>query len=191
MAEEEDRNEEESSEEAAPQKQGKGKLIIIIAVVLLLAAGGGAAYFFLFRGAAETEVTETTPEDGGEETTPEDGGDEATTEGGETTTPTVTEGVIFPLEHFIVNVNDMSGNIRYLKIEIKLELEKIEMQPEIENRTPKIRDSIVTILTNKSVDDISNTSGKVRLKEEIKARINTFLTTGKITEVYFTDFIIQ
>ena len=116
---------------------------------------------------------------------------EGETTTGETKTETP-DGNIFPLEHFIVNVNDDSQtDARYLKIEIKLELSTTEMQTEIENKVPKIRDSIVTILTNKSVADINNTNGKMRLKEEIRARINSFMTTGKINDVYFTDFIIQ
>ena len=192
MADEEEVQEEESSEESAPPKGGKLKLIIIIAAVLVI-GGGAAAYFLFFKAPATTEEVEPAEgeevePDEGEEVEPDEGGKE-----GETTktTPKLKEGIIFPLEHFIVNVNDSSGSIRYLKIEIKLELENSDMQAEVENRSPKIRDSVVTILTNKSVDDVSDTKGKQKLKEEIRARINSFLTLGKIQEVYFTDFIIQ
>lgn len=191
MADEEELNEEEGSEEGSPQKKGKLILIIIIAAVLLISSIAGA-YFFFFRGPPKEEVVEPAE---GEDAAPAEGDEGAPAEGdeGETTktTSTLKEGIIFPLEHFIVNINDDTGAIRYLKVEIKLELENDEMQAEVENRVPKIRDSIVTILTNKSVDSVSRPDGKLRLKEEIKARINTFITMGKIEEIYFTDFIIQ
>jgi flagellar FliL protein len=34
-------------------------------------------------------------------------------------------------------------------------------------------------------------AGKQRLREEIAMRLNTFLTTGKVSKVYFTEFVIQ
>jgi flagellar FliL protein len=190
--EDEERSEEESEEEEAPSKKGSKTLLIIIIATVILLGGGGGAYFFLFRGADEADTTETVTDEG--ETKVDEGEKtDKVEEGAPDTTTKVKEGSIFPLEHFIVNVADIDAEdgTRYLKIEIKLELENPEMEPEVENRVHKIRDSIVTILTNKSVDEISSTNGKMRLKEEIRARINSFLTLGKITEVYFTDFIIQ
>ncbi|MFC1856026.1 flagellar basal body-associated protein FliL, partial [Thermodesulfobacteriota bacterium] len=67
------------------------------------------------------------------------------------------KNTVFPLNYFIVNVNDTSGVMHYLKIEIKLAMESGEALKEAENKIPKIRDSIVTILTSKSVEDVDNT----------------------------------
>jgi flagellar FliL protein len=185
--EDEEKQEEKESEEAAPKKNNLILIIIIAAAVLL---GGGAAVYFLFIRGGEPEKTTEPAEEGADEGAGE--AEEAVdAKPAEPAPSQIKEGIIFPLEHFIVNVNDESGDIRYLKIEIKLELGNSTMEQEVENRIPKIRDSIVTILTNKSVADVSDTNGKLRLKEEIKARINTFLTLGKVEEVYFTDFIIQ
>jgi flagellar FliL protein len=56
---------------------------------------------------------------------------------------------------------------------------------------PKLRDAVLGILTSKSLKDISTTEGKQRLKEEIAYRLNSYLSRGKILQVYFTDFVIQ
>ena len=34
-------------------------------------------------------------------------------------------------------------------------------------------------------------AGKQRLREEIAGRINNILQRGKVTKVYFTDFVVQ
>lgn len=180
----------QEAQESAPPKKKSKKLLLIISIVAVLLLGGGAvAYFIFFRSAPP--ATDTT--DAGDEGKAGDSADAGAGDAGaDGTTPVeADESVIVSLDHFIVNVASDIGDTRYLKVEIKLELESSAMEKEVENRTPKIKDSIVTILTNKSVADISDVNGKLRLKEEIKARLNAFLKSGKIKEVYFTDFIIQ
>jgi len=98
---------------------------------------------------------------------------------------------VFPLDYFIVSFNEKSGKTSYLKIEIKLQTDSADVEPELENKTPKIRDSIVTILTKSDVDELRTTKGKQILKESIKNKLNSFLVSGKIKATYFTDFIIQ
>ncbi len=181
-ADETEKPKEEEQAQAPPKKKGKLKLIIIIVAVLVL-GGGAAAYFFLFSGGTEPE--------GGVEAAAEGGAEGAGEAGAEEAPVVLAEDVTFSLDNFIVNVEGDVGDIRYLKIEIMLELENEAMEKEVEMKTPKIRDSILTILTNKSVADISDVNGKLRLKEEMKARINSFLVLGKIKDVYFTEFIIQ
>ena len=193
----------EAKEEEPSPKKGKLKLIIIIIAATLLVGGGAAAYFLYFKGdtteegekeAPAGEEEEAKKEEAKKEEVKKEGEGEGEAESEDVDTIPIPEfegGIIVSLDHFIVNIKDESGEIRYLKIEIKLELGNYEMQREVENKDPKIRDSIVTILTNKSVADVSDTKGKFKLKEEIRARINTFMTLGKVKEVYFTDFIIQ
>ena len=41
------------------------------------------------------------------------------------------------------------------------------------------------------MDSIMDLAGKQRLREDIAGRINNILQKGKVTKVYFTDFVIQ
>lgn len=96
----------------------------------------------------------------------------------------------YALDDFIVNLFHPSED-RFLRIKIELGLEGQDTQKEIEKKLPKIRDSLLMLLSSKSVEEISTLQGKLILKNEIINRINSILNTGHVSEVYFTEFIIQ
>ncbi|HEU5315059.1 MAG TPA: flagellar basal body-associated FliL family protein [Chloroflexota bacterium] len=63
--------------------------------------------------------------------------------------------------------------------------------PEIPN-APAVHDAITTVLSSKRSDELVGNDGKERLKDELKAKINTVLPTGMtVQKILFTDFIIQ
>ncbi len=97
-------------------------------------------------------------------------------------------GKVVPLETFIVNLSGSKGR-RIAKVNMELELEGEQIQEEIEKRKAQIRDIIIIILSSKTYDDVSAREGKDGLRTEVKDTVNAFLTKGKITNVYFTEFI--
>ena len=99
-------------------------------------------------------------------------------------------GPIFSLDTFIVNLLGDRGK-SYLKVKVDLELDGEKLSEEITRRLPQFRDSILTLLSNKSHDDVKTLEGKYQLRSEIISMLNQYLDTGKITNVYFTDFIVQ
>jgi flagellar FliL protein len=99
-------------------------------------------------------------------------------------------GPIFPLDTFIVNLADKGGK-RYLRITIDLELDGKELESEITNRLPQVRDSILTILPTKRFEDISSAKGKTALRDQMLAKINSILARGQITNIYFKEFVVQ
>jgi flagellar FliL protein len=62
---------------------------------------------------------------------------------------------------------------------------------EIKNKTVEIRDAIITLVSAQTSEDLSTTEGKEKLKLLIADSINSFLTSGKVTKVYFVDFVMQ
>ena len=96
----------------------------------------------------------------------------------------------FLRDAFVVNLTDNAGE-RYLKAAIQLELSDPDLLPVVKEIKPKLRDAVIGILTSKAVKDVSTTEGKQRLKEEISYRLNSYLSKGKILQVYFTEFVIQ
>jgi flagellar FliL protein len=118
------------------------------------------------------------------------GGDKPGQSGGGGQAGEVKPAVLYSMQPFIVNLVDPSGK-RYLKATLSLELDRAEVKSEIETKTVKIRDAVLVLLSSKSFGDISTPEGKRRLREEIVTRINTFLTTGRVTGVYFTEFVVQ
>lgn len=100
-------------------------------------------------------------------------------------------GPEFGLEPFVANLIDDGRGPRYLRTEIKFELENEEVKPELEGRLAQIRDEILTLLTSKRVTDVETPDGKRILRDEIFTRVNKILVTGRIKRVYFTEFVIQ
>lgn len=97
-------------------------------------------------------------------------------------------GKVIPLETFVVNLAGSKGR-KVLKVNMELEVKGTEIVQEIDNRKAQIRDFIIIILSSKSYEEVSAKEGIDALKNEIKDNINSFLSKGKIVNVYFTELI--
>ncbi len=147
---------------AEPKKKSKLKWIIIAVVALVvIAAGAIAGFYFFTKAEAKKPVAEK---------------------------PAVI--TIWPMEAFIINIAETNGE-RYLKIVVQLEVSDPDVVTELEQLKPRLRDSILDLLTPKTYKELMDLSGKQRLREEIAGRINNILQRGKVTKVYFTDFVVQ
>lgn len=98
------------------------------------------------------------------------------------------KSIIVPLETFIVNLGGSKGR-RIFKADIELEVNEKKVVDEIEQRKAQIRDIVIIILSSRTYDQISTKDGKNQLREEVKDTVNAFLTKGKITSVFFTNFL--
>lgn len=163
-----DEEENEKEQEPAPKKGSKLKIIIIIAVVVVLLAGGGAAAYFFFFHKAQTAT-------GGQKTAAQE---------------KPLASVFWPMDPFIVNLIDNEGE-RYLKVVLHLELSDQKMTEEMKLLNPKLRDTILDLLSSKTYKEMIDPLGKQRLRDEIAMRMNMNVTTGKVVKVYFTEFVIQ
>lgn len=173
MAEEENKSNEEEEGQTS-SKKGFPTKIIVISLVALLIVGGG---LFLWKmGVLAIPEGNTEIQD--------------VVEGKPKQANANNDiGPIHTLDTFIVNLIDQGRS--YLKTRIELELDSENTIAEINRRLPQLRDKILTTLSSKSFDDISTLEGKYQLRAELIASLNQYLITGKVTNIYFTDFIVQ
>ncbi len=156
--------------DASKAKKGKmGLFILIGAMGLFLVLG---AVFFLILPQGMNPVKK--------------GGDSTK----ETRTEPVVQGHIYSLESMIVNLADMDFP-RYLKIKIDFESVAPKPHEEFDRRLPQLKDLILTLLTSKTYPEISDSNGKMKLKEEIIEKANGLFDTVKLKTVYFTEFVVQ
>ncbi len=139
---------------------------LMIVVLALLGGGGFYAYQTFFAAAVEPEPVAEPP------------------------TPAVTMGPVYALDPFLVNLAD-PGRPRFLKVVVQLELDDETVRPELDTLKPRVRDALLTLLSSKSSEDLSTVADKERLRNEIIHRLNAFLSTGRVAEVYFTQFVVQ
>jgi flagellar FliL protein len=161
-----DKKEQVSAEEAPPKKGGLVKWIIVgVAILLVLGGGGFVSWKTFLNPPAEESKEEAAP-------------------------VTIEMGPTYPLETFIVNLAGAAGE-RYLKVRMELELKESSLVPQLEQRTPQIRDTVLLLLSSKTFDDIATFRGKTKLRNEITSRLNAVLPPASIKKIYFTEFVVQ
>lgn len=93
------------------------------------------------------------------------------------------------MEPIIVNLASEGGR-RYLKVSLQLEPGKAETTQEITSHQTQIIDTLITVLSSKTAEELLTVEGKIRLKEQILTRLNGILTSG-VKNVFFVEFVIQ
>jgi flagellar FliL protein len=160
-----DKEPDESQEPAEDTGAKKGKkkmiMIIIIAVVALALAAGG--FFLVPKLLGGKDKKEDTKAE---------------------------EGAMFTLDPFVVNLNDVGGP-KFLKVSLQLELAAPALMEKAKQKTPQVRDAVITLLTSKSSESLYPPEGKLQLKDEINARMNQILGANSVKNVYLTDFVMQ
>lgn len=182
-------NEEQTPAEAGAEGGGKKKMIIIIGAAVAVAIVLGVVAFMMFgkgdkKAAKEGDAAQV---EGSGAAAPPAGGHGAPAAGAAAGGPSAN---IFPLEPFIVNIYD-GQELRYLKVKVELEMVGPTVKGELEGRLAPIRDAILVLLSAKTLQDVQDVQGKNTLKDEILAAINKHIPPGKISKVYFTDFVVQ
>jgi flagellar FliL protein len=99
-------------------------------------------------------------------------------------------GPIHPLDTFIVNLAD-EGGARYLRVTMNLELKDKDALALVQERLPLVRDGVLMILPAKKYADISTLEGKNALRDELVAKLNSFLKSDSVANIYFTEFVVQ
>ena len=166
-----------ADEDDKPKKGGKLKWILLILFFLLLLGGGaGAWYYFLSDLPGSRKASETTTDSGNEVKTARP-----------RHTPSLNTAMIEP---FLVNLADPLGK-RYIKVTFEAELAGPEVAEELIRQKPKIRDSIIMLLSSKSYADLAPAESKIALKTEVANRLNQVLGGAKVTQVFLTDIVIQ
>lgn len=107
-------------------------------------------------------------------------------EGGESAgTPTA------KLEAFTVN---LSSTERYLQLSMALQIASAEVNEKIKMFMPKVRHTLILLLSSKDSEHLQSLEGKHQLMEEIKEGVNKTLELKEhdgVTDVFFENFVIQ
>jgi flagellar protein FliL len=95
------------------------------------------------------------------------------------------------LDPFLVNLAD-KDEIRFVKTTFQLGLAE---EPKEEAKSgaaiAAIRDSIISLLSSKTAEQILTTEGKDILREEIRSRVRSVAPHINVLEVYIVDFVVQ
>ena len=151
-------------EEAQPPPKSKLKLIVLASTVLLLGVGGFFGWKWYDGRKVASETTQKLDE----------------------------MNIVYPLKSFIVNLADKKGvGKRYLKLTLEVEVAGAEQRAQVNQKIPQLRDTILLMLSSRTIAEITSMEAKLELKQVLLARMNSAIGKNVIQRLYFTEFVVQ
>lgn len=160
-----------------PKKKGKLKWVLLLLFLLIFGGGGAGAWYYFFSDLP-----------GSKNASGESAGGAPKQQTAKTLSTSNLQTAV--LDSFLVNLADPLGK-RYIKVTFEVEIVDPAVAEELVRQKPKIRDSIITLLSSKTYADLAPAESKLELKNEIVSRLNQILGGPKITRVFFTEMVIQ
>jgi len=156
--------EKEVTQEVESTKKSPMKFLVIglVLMIIIPVVGFFVASKFIFQEAEEDEVAADVRE----------------------------AGLVHPHKIVVVNIANTRAT-RYLRAGVSFEVPSEDVVLELIERESQISDLLIMVLSNKELDDLVDFSGKNLIRKEIIEKINSKLVSGKIKNVYFTEFVIQ
>lgn len=171
----------ESGEELPRKKLSGKKIVLFIVVPLVLILGGGAGLYFsgILDGLLGKKDEEHAEEHAAE---PVD-------EGPKDCSPTPVFFTEFP--EILVNLNTGERRPAFLKLNLSLEVCRLEDIPALTALMPRVLDAFQVYLRELKTDDLRGSAGIYRLREELLMRINTASHPIKVKDVLIKEFLVQ
>jgi flagellar FliL protein len=159
--------------------------LVLILMILALAGALGWALFLKPVGAAVGGGHDAPP--------PTAGRDRAATRPAGTPNPNDPEGTgIGPtvrLPDFVIHLQNPEGD-RYARISFELELDTEKDKAAITPNLPRIRDSFITYLSDRTLEELRGSKGLERTKQTLLKQLEE-MVPGRVRNVFITDFVVQ
>lgn len=150
---------------------GRKKLLMILAVPVLLAALGGALWF---TGVLPNLLGMTQADKA------------AAAAATRSAVPVFVE-----LPEIIANLNTGARRVSFVKLKVRLELERAEDGPRIQAAMPRILDLFQTYIREMRPEELRGSAGIYRLREELIARAELAVQPARVRDVLFIEMLVQ
>ena len=158
---------EETKEEVQSKKGGKKKLLIFILLgFFIVGLAGAGAFLFLGKKGEEDKTAHSKK------------------------SKEKKQAFYVDFDPIIVNLLDPSGK-RFLQVKITLEVPDQKLEEEIKKKEAIVKDTIISTLSGKTVEEVIVPEAKENLKKELLAKINERLGEEVISNIYITQYIVE
>jgi len=141
----------------------KKKLLILAGALLLMVAGGYLAIRALLPATPNEVQAEPEPEKIGQ---------------------------LYMVDGVMLNPAGTKG-ARFLRVSAALETMDGLLLGELEQRDVQIRDIMITELGAHTIRELMDPVSKEEIRQSIIAKINSLLKRGRLTNLYYLDYIVQ
>ena len=100
------------------------------------------------------------------------------------------ESIVYSISDIIVNPAG-TGGTRFLSVSFGFELNSASLADDFDAKEAIVRDALITILSSKTVAQLTDVKQKEIVRYQIKKRLEQLLRTKEIEGVYYTDFVLQ
>jgi len=155
--------------EPTPKRSSKKKLVVLAAPVVLLIGAGAGLWFtgilpgLLGLGKSQPDAVVARP----------------------------SVPVFVDLPDMITNLASASAKPYYVKLQARLELTRQEDVETVKQDMPRLQDMFQTYLREMRPEELRNSGGTYRLREELLGRANVAVAPVRVTDVLFTQLLIQ
>lgn len=99
------------------------------------------------------------------------------------------------VEYFQFELDEMYTNIKksnnIMKINITVEYTDDKLAAVLNKQKARITNDILELLRNKTLEELSGKEGQRKARTDIKDKIVEIVESNNISNVYFTEFIVQ
>lgn len=148
---------------AAGKAKGKRKLLLMLAPLMLGGVGGGLYFAGMIPGVSH---------------------------GGEAHAASAAP-VFFEMPDLVANLNVGNRRPTFIKLRTKLELARPEDVELVHAALPRLQDMFQTYLREMRPEELRNSAGTYRLREELIARASLAAPGAQVRDVLFTELLVQ
>ena len=94
-------------------------------------------------------------------------------------------------DEIVVNLYSRERRLRFLKLQLNLEVFKDGQQTKVEELKPIILDSLIDITGNMKPDELNSITGKILLEARLKNKINSITDDKIIKKIFFSQYVVQ
>jgi flagellar FliL protein len=163
----------EAGAEGAPARGGKKKLILIALPVVLIGAGAGVWFSGLLGGSAAPPAAEATQA-------------ESAAQQAQNRQP-----VFVPMPDITANLNAPGRRSAFIRLRSQIEVAGQQDAAALQAAMPRLVDLFTTYLREVRPEELHGSAGTHRLREELIARANIAAAPARVTDVLFTEILVQ
>ena len=157
---------------AEGRPRGGKKKLILLAAPLLLAAAGAGVWFSGALGGKPPELAAA--------------GDRPGEAAAQNLQP-----VFVPMPDITVNLNAPGRRAAFIRLRSQIEVAGAQDAAALQAAMPRIVDLFTTYLRELRPEELRGSAGTHRLREELIARANVAAAPARVTDVLFTEILVQ
>ena len=114
---------------------------------------------------------------------------DGSSEKSELSTTILKNSAMINIEDLVINPNGSKGK-RYLIMSLYIYLKNKKLQDKLDVEEPAIKDGLISLLSRKPMEVLSNVGIRENIRKEIKLTIENILQE-KVLKVYLTKYVMQ